>query len=47
MADPEKIQNTSLMLILSSAILNNITFIAGFGHDLKRMSAKEKEEVYA
>jgi hypothetical protein len=36
MTDPERIQNTSLTLVLISAILNVITFIAGFGHDLRR-----------
>ncbi len=37
LTDPEQIQNTALLLILSSAILYVITFIAGFGHELRRM----------
>jgi hypothetical protein len=37
MTDPESIQNTALLCILASAILNVITFIAGFGHELRRM----------
>jgi hypothetical protein len=37
MTDPQRIQNTSMSLVLLSAILNIITFIAGFGHDLSRM----------
>jgi hypothetical protein len=36
MTEPERIQNTALLCILASAILNVITFIAGFGHDLLR-----------
>ena len=38
MTNPESLQNTALILVLISAILNIITFIAGFGHDLKRMN---------
>lgn len=38
--DPEAIQNTCLLFVLASAILNIIAFIAGFGHDLQRMEAK-------
>jgi len=37
MTDPERIQNTSITLVFISAILNVISFIAGFGHDLRRM----------
>jgi hypothetical protein len=37
MTEPERIQNTALLCILTSAILNVITFIAGFGHELRRM----------
>jgi hypothetical protein len=36
-ANPATIQNTALILVLSSALLNIVTFIAGFGHDLRRM----------
>lgn len=34
--DPRRIQNTSMRLVLSSAVLNVIAFIAGFGHELRR-----------
>jgi len=37
MTEPQTIQNTSLMLMLASAILYVLSFIAGFGHELKRM----------
>ena len=37
MTEPDRIQNTALLCILASAILNVITFIAGFGHELRRM----------
>ena len=37
MTDPERIQNTALLLVLTSAILYVVTFIAGFGHELLRM----------
>ena len=36
MTDPETIQNTALLLVLSSAILYCVSFIAGFGHELNR-----------
>ena len=36
MTDPESIQNTALLLVLSSAILYCVSFIAGFGHELRR-----------
>lgn len=35
--NPATIQNTALILVLTSALLNIVTFIAGFGHDLRRM----------
>jgi len=35
--NPENIQNTALILVLISAILYIITFIAGFGHELRKM----------
>lgn len=35
--DTNDIQNTTLSFVLSSAILNILAYIAGFGHDLKRM----------
>lgn len=37
LTDPEAIQNTAMYFVLSSAILNILTYIAGFGHDLKRL----------
>ena len=40
MTNPDTVQNTCLLFVLASAILNIITFIAGFGHDLQRMESK-------
>ena len=37
LADPEAIQNTAMFFVLSSAILYVFSFIAGFGHELRRM----------
>ena len=37
LTDPKAIQNTALTFVLASAILYVISFIAGFGHELKRM----------
>jgi hypothetical protein len=37
MTNPERIQNTSMTLVLASAVLNVVAFIAGFGHELRRM----------
>lgn len=37
MTNPDTIESTGLIFVLASAILNVITFIAGFGHDLRRM----------
>ena len=37
MSIPEHIQNTALLFVLCSAILYILSFIAGFGHELKRM----------
>lgn len=37
MSNPEQIQNTALLLVLCSALLYVISFIAGFGHELRRM----------
>jgi len=36
-SDPDTIQTTALLCVLTSAILNILTFIAGFGHELRRM----------
>ena len=37
MTDPEMIQDTALSFILASAILNVVSFIAGFGHRLNKI----------
>ena len=37
LTDPEAIQDTALRFVSTSAILYIVTFIAGFGHELKRM----------
>jgi hypothetical protein len=37
LTDPDVILNTTLLIVLSSAIFNIISFIAGFGHELRRM----------
>lgn len=37
MTDLETLQNTNMIFVFGSAILYVITFIAGFGHELKRM----------
>jgi hypothetical protein len=36
MTDAARIQNTSMRLVLISAALNVVAFIAGFGHELRR-----------
>ena len=35
--NPEAVQNAGLTLVLASALLNIVAFVAGFGHDLLRM----------
>jgi hypothetical protein len=37
LTNPETIQSTAMIFVLASALLNIVTFIAGFGHDLNRM----------
>ena len=37
MSNPEQIQTTALLFVLCSAILYIISFIAGFGHELRRL----------
>ena len=37
LTDPETIQNTSMIFLFSSATLYMVSFIAGFGHELRRM----------
>ena len=44
MTNPENIQNAALILVLISAILNIISFIAGFGHELRRMNQNNNTE---
>jgi hypothetical protein len=36
MTDPERIQNTAMAIVLLSAILYALSFVAGFGHELRR-----------
>jgi hypothetical protein len=40
--EPEVIQNTGLLLVLSSAILYIVSFIAGFGHELWKAGRNAK-----
>lgn len=35
--EPESIQNTGLLFVFASAILYIVSFIAGFGHELRRL----------
>jgi hypothetical protein len=37
LTDPESIQETAMLFVLSAAILYVVSFIAGFGHELNRM----------
>lgn len=37
LADADAIQNTALSLVLASALLNVVSYVAGFGHELRRM----------
>jgi hypothetical protein len=37
--DAESIQNAGLLFVLASALLNIVSFVAGFGHDLRRVRA--------
>ena len=36
MTDPEQVQNTAMATVLLSAVLYVISFVAGFGHELRR-----------
>jgi hypothetical protein len=49
MSEPERIQNTAMYLIFSSALLNVVAYVAGFGHELCRHDNKSvlKEESHA
>jgi hypothetical protein len=48
-SEPELIQNTAMYFIFSSALLNVIAYIAGFGHNLRHHDNKNllREESYA
>lgn len=37
LTEPESIQNTAMLVVLAAAILYILSFIAGFGHELRRM----------
>jgi hypothetical protein len=37
LSEPERIQSTALSFVLAAALLNVVSFVAGFGHDLRRM----------
>ena len=37
LTDPQAIQNTSMIFLFSSVILYIVSFMAGFGHELRRM----------
>lgn len=37
LSDPVSIQNTALLFVFSAAVLCVVSFIAGFGHELRRM----------
>jgi hypothetical protein len=37
LTDPADIQNTAMLFVFSAAILCVVSFVAGFGHDLRRM----------
>jgi hypothetical protein len=39
LTDPEALQNTAMLFVLSSAILFVASFIAGFGHEFRRMES--------
>jgi hypothetical protein len=43
MTDPDTIQNTAMSFVIAAALLNIVTFIAGFGHELQRMEAEQRE----
>lgn len=41
LTEPETIQNTAMLFVLLSAILYVISFIAGIGHELRRMGMED------
>lgn len=42
LTDPETIQSTALLFVFSAALLTVVSFIAGFGHELRRMDANSR-----
>jgi hypothetical protein len=42
LTQPEIIQNTAMLYVLASAILYVVAFIAGFGHELRRMDSPKR-----
>ncbi len=42
LSDPESIQSIALLFVLSAAILCVVSFIAGFGHELRRMELGDR-----
>jgi hypothetical protein len=44
LTDPVSIENTALLFVFSAAILCVVSFIAGFGHELRRMEQNNREE---
>jgi hypothetical protein len=44
LTDPVSIENTALLFVFLAAILCVVSFIAGFGHELRRMEQNNREE---
>jgi hypothetical protein len=44
LTEPGRVQNTAMVLVLASALLYVLSFIAGFGHELRRMDSPERRE---
>jgi hypothetical protein len=42
LTDPVSIENTALLFVFSAAILCVVSFIAGFGHELRRMEMNDR-----
>lgn len=45
LSDPVSIQETAMLFVLSAAILYVVSFIAGFGHELRRMELNNRFEM--
>lgn len=43
--NPESIQDTAMLFVLSAAILYVVSFIAGFSHELRRMERKNRVDL--